>query len=222
VSQHHGGGEDHGSGVRLVTSLNVQSDVTTSGLENGVLTSHVGTGNDTGSSDKGGSNVGQDRSVQVGHDENVELLGTGDSLHGGVVDNHVVDLKLGVLGSNLVEGAAEETVGKLHDVGLVDTGDLLAVVGSSEGEGELGDTLGLHLGDDLEGLNDTGNGLVLETRVLSLGVLTNDAHVNVGVAGGVSGHVLNHDDGRIDVELLTESYVEGLVSGTLDGGVEDS
>lgn len=150
------------------------------------------------------------------------MLRTADTLHGGVVDNHVVALDGGVLLTDLLDGVAEETVGKLHDVGLVDAGDLATVVGKSEGEGELGDALRLGAGDDLERLNDALDGLVLEARVLALGVLTDDAEVDVLVAGLVAGDVLDQDNGGVDVELLTEGDVEGLVAGALDGSVQDT
>lgn len=90
----------------------------------------------------------------------------------------------------------------------MDGGDLLAIVGKRKGESELGDALRLRAGDDLERLDDAANRLVLETRVLALGVLTNDADVDVLVARLVAGDVLEEDDGGVDVELLAESDVE--------------
>lgn len=208
VTKHHAAGKEESSGVGLVLALDVKTDVTAAGLEDGDLTAHVATGDDTGATDKTGTDVGENATVKVRHDHDVELLRTADTLHGGVVDNHVVGLDGGVLLTDLLDGVAEETVGKLHDVGLVDAGDLAAVVGKSEGESELGDTLRLCAGDDLEGLNDAGNGLVLETRVLALGVLTDDAQVDVLVAGVVAGDVLDQDNGGVDVEFLTEGDVE--------------
>jgi hypothetical protein len=121
-----------------------------------------------------------------------------------------------------VEGAAEKTIGKLHDVGLVDASNLGSTVGEGEREGELGDTLRLGAGDDLEGLDDTLDALVLETRVLTLGVLSDDAQVDVLVAGLVAGDVLDQADGSIDVKLLSHCDVEALVAGSADGGVKDT
>lgn len=71
-------------------------------------------------------------------------------MHASVVDNHVVCGNTGVVLSHTLDSVAEKTIGELHDVGLVDDGDLLAVVGESERVGELGDTLGLCTSDDLE------------------------------------------------------------------------
>lgn len=222
VSQEHAAAENHGSGVGLILALDVKTDVTAAGLEDGNLTTHVATRDDTGATNQGGTNVGQDASVQVRHDHDVELLGAGNGLHGGVVDNHVVDLEGGVLLGGLVEGAAEQTVGQLHDVGLVDAGDLLAAVGEGKGKGELGNALRLGAGDDLERLDDAGHALVLQARVLALGVLTDDAQVDVLVARLVAGDVLDQRDAGVNVQLLAHSHVEALVAGAADGRVQDA
>ena len=205
VSQEHASGKDESGRVGLVLALDVETDVSASGLEDGDITTHVASGNDTGTTDETSSNVGENTSVQVGHDHDVELLGSGDTLHRGVVDNHVVGLDGGELLTDLLDGVAEKTVGQLHDVGLVDAGDLLAVVGQGKGVGELGNALRLCAGDDLERLDDAVDRLVLEARVLSLGVLTDDAEVDVLVARLVAGNVLEEDDRGVDVELLAKS-----------------
>lgn len=222
VTEHHGGGQDQSSGVGLVLALDVETDVTASRLEDGDVAAHVAAGDDTRATDKTGTNVGQDTSVQVGHDHDVELLGPGDTLHRGVVDNHVVGLESGVVLTNPLDGVAEKTIGQLHDVGLVDAGDLLAVVGERKGKGKLGNALRLLARDDLERLDDAVDRLVLEARVFALGVLTDDAEVDVLVARLVARDVLEEDNGGVDVELLTESNVEGTVAGALDGCVEDA
>lgn len=222
MSEQHAAGQEHSSRVSLVLTLDVKTDVTATGLEDGDLTAHAATRDDTGATNKGSANVGQNTTVKVRHDHNVELLGARDSLHGGVVDNHVANLEGRVLLGDLVEGAAEKTVGKLHDVGLVNASNLGSTVGESEREGELGDTLRLGAGNDLEGLNDTLDALVLKTRVLTLGVLSDDAQVDVLVAGLVAGDVLDQADAGVDVKLLSHGNVETLVTGSADGGVEDT
>jgi hypothetical protein len=222
VSQHHSGGQNQSSRVGLVLALDVKTDVTASRLENGNVAAHVASRNDTGSTDKASSDVGEDTSVQVGHDHDIELLRPRDTLHGCVIDNHVVGLKGGVVLADLLDSVAEQTVGKLHDVGLVDAGDLLAVVGQRKGESKLGNTLRLLTSDDLERLDDAVDRLVFETRVLALGVLTDNAEVNVLVACLVARDVLEEDNGSVDVEFLTESDVEGAVTGSLDGSVKDT
>jgi hypothetical protein len=90
----------------------------------------------------------------------------------------------------------------------VDAGDLFAVVGKRERESELGDTLGLCAGDDLKGLDDTIDGGVLQTRVFTFCVFTDDAEVDILVAGFIARDVLDEDNVGVDVEFLTESDIE--------------
>lgn len=141
VTEQHRSRQDKGGGVSLVLALDVKADVTATGLENGNIATNVASRNNTGSTNKSSTNVGQDTTVQVRHNHNIELLWPGDSLHGGIVDNHVVGLEGGEALGNLAEGATEKTVGKLHDICLVDTGDLLSVVCQSKAESKLGDPL---------------------------------------------------------------------------------
>lgn len=222
VTEKHRARENESGRVSLVLALDVETDVTATGLENGDVATNVASGNNTGATNKGGTNVGQDTTVQVRHDHHVELLRPGDSLHGGVVDDHVVGLESGVILGDLAEGAAEKTVCELHDVGLVDTGDLLAVVCQSKAESKLGDALRLGAGDDLQRLDDALDGLVLQAGVLSLGVLTDDAEVDIVVSRLVARDVLDQNDRGVDVELLAQSNVERLVTGTLDRGVQNT
>lgn len=222
MSEHENTGKKHGGGVGLVLALDIETNVTAAGLEESNVVTHVAAGDDTGATDESGTNVGEDGAVQVGGDEDVKLLGPADALHGGVVDNHVVDLEARVALGDLVEGASEETVGKLHDVGLVNASNLVALVRLGEVESEAGDALRLLAGNDLEGLDDARHALVLEARVFTLGVLTDDAHVDALVARLVAGDVLDHGDGGVDVEVLTHGDVEALVAGAGDGGVEDT
>lgn len=93
-----------------------------------------------------------------------------------------------------MEGVAEETVGQLHDVRFVNASNLLPVVGKSKTESELGDALGLGASNDFERFDDTLHGLVLQARVFTLGVLTDNAEVNIVVARLVAGYVLDEDD----------------------------
>lgn len=128
VAEQHRCGEKKSGRVGLVLALDIETDVSATRLEDGNIATHVAAGNDTRTTDESGTDVGQDATVQVGHNHDVELLGSRHALHAGVVDDHVVSLEGRVFGSSLLEGASEETVSQLHDVGLVDTGNLLAVV----------------------------------------------------------------------------------------------
>ena len=59
-----------------------------------------------------------------------------------------------------MEGISEQTIGKLHDVGLVYTGDFLPVVCKSEAKSEFGNTLGFGAGNDFEGFDNARYGLM--------------------------------------------------------------
>lgn len=74
VSQKHGSREKHSSWVGLVLALDIQTNVTASRLEDGHITAHVAPWHKSGSTNKSSSNVGQDSSVQVRHDHDIELL----------------------------------------------------------------------------------------------------------------------------------------------------
>lgn len=63
---------------------------------------------------------------------------------------------------------------------------------------------------------------MLETGVFSLGVLTDNAQIDVLMPCLIAGDVLDQDDRGVDVELLSEGDIEGLVAGSCDGRVEDT
>ncbi len=101
-----------------------------------------------------------------------------------------------------MECVSEEAVRKLHDVGLVYTGDLFPVICQSETKGKFGDAFRLCPGDDFEGLDHARDGLVLEARVFSLGVFSDDAEIYVVVSSLVARDILNKDNRRVDIKLL--------------------
>lgn len=73
------------------------------------------------------------------------------------------------------------------------------------------DSLGSLVGNQLDGLNDTIDDLVLDTRVLSLGVLSDEDGVDVVVGG------LEPDDGSARSDVGEE--VEGSSKGEVEGNV---
>lgn len=98
-------------------------------------------------------------------------------------------------------------INTLHDAG--GNGKLAHLASVLEGKVkcETRDTLGLGTGGDFEVFHDTGVGLVLESRVFTLGVLSDDSKVDVVVAGGEAGEGLAENDGGVDVELLTHGDI---------------
>jgi hypothetical protein len=108
----------------------------------------------------------------------------------------------------------------LHNVGLVDTGDLFPAVLERIVEREPGDPLGLDSGHDLQVLHHSRVTLVLQPGVLSLGVFSDDGKVDSIVSGGDTVQGLADDDVGVNVEGLTHGDVPRVVS--IDRGVEDS
>jgi hypothetical protein len=219
VTEHHGRAEDHRSRVGLVGVHDVLGNVTASRLEEGVVAADVAAGDDARAADERSADVRHDRAVQVRHDHNVELLRLRDELHRRVVDDHVVrgDARRLVLLRNAAERVQEEAVAELHDVRLVNARHLLAVVL----EREAADALGLGAGRDLKTFDDTREALVLEARVLTLRVLTDDGEVNVVVPGREAREGFAKHDRCVDVELLAHGDVPRRVAG-LNGGEKNT
>ena len=97
----------------------------------------------------------------------------------GIVDDLVVSDDIGVLLGNLTKTVEEETIRELHDVGLVNSRDLLSAFALSVLECETRNPRRCFFGDDLEALDDARHNHVLEARVEVLCVLANDYEVNI-------------------------------------------
>lgn len=121
-----------------------------------------------------------------------------------------------------MESFSEEAVAQLHNIGLVNASNLLTTICFSERERKPGNALRLHASDNLEGLYNTGDGLVLKTRVFTFGVLTDETYVNIGMTGMVTWNVLDKYDRGVDVKFLTESNVDGLMTRPRNRGVKDT
>ena len=138
-----------------------------------------------------------------------------------VVHDHVIVLDAGalvVLG-HAAERVEEETVTELHDVRLVDAGDFLhtrvglgdsapagetrythlAVVLERKVEREANNALRLGTRGDLQALDNTGETLVLKTRVFTLGVLTDNGKIDIAVTSRETRERLAKNDGGVDV-----------------------
>ena len=107
MSEEHATTENECRWVCLVLALDIETDVSASWLENGHITTHVATWHDTRSTDQTCTNVGENTTVQVGHNHDIELLRSADTLHAGIVDNHVVGLDGGILLTDLLDGVSE-------------------------------------------------------------------------------------------------------------------
>lgn len=221
VLQHHDGAQKQSSGVGETLASNVGGG-TVDGLEDRALVTDVTGGGETETTDETGAHVGQNVTVEVGHDKNLVVVGgrVGDDLEARVVQQLSVELNVGELLGDIAGSVEEETVGHLHDGGLVDDADLLLVDGLRVLEGEAEDTLGGLLGDELNALNDTVNDDVLNAGVFTLGVLTDENSVDVVVGGLVASDGLAGTQVGEKVESATQSQVQGNVT-LSNGGLEE-
>jgi hypothetical protein len=222
VPQHHHGAEEQSGGVGETLASDVGSG-TVDGLEDGALVTNVARGSETETANQTSAHVGQNVTVQVGHDQDLVVVREGVSRHlqAGVVQQLGVELNIGELLGNIVGNLEEETVGHLHDGGLVNDTDLLATDGLGVLEGEPQNTLAGITGDELDALDDAINHDVLDTRVLALGILTDQDGVDIIVGGLVAGNRAAGSQVGKEVEGSSESKVEGDVA-LADGGGEGS
>jgi hypothetical protein len=210
VTQHHHGAEQKSGGVGKTLASDIGSG-TVDSLEDGALVTDVAGGGQTKTTDETGAHVGENVTVQVGHDEDLVVVGdrVGNHLQAGVVEKLGIELDLGEVLGDILGRLKEQTVAHLHDGGLVDNPDLLAanLLGLLESEAE--DTLASLAGDKLDALNDTIDNNVLDAGVFTLGVLTDQDGIDVIVGGLVAGNGTAGAQVGEKVEGTAESKVEG-------------
>lgn len=111
VPQHHACTEGQGGGVSQVLASNVRGCSVHCLSQAQTIETNVCGGSQTQATDQTGAQITDDITVQVRHDQDVELGGVTDQLHAGVVDNQLVVLDVGVLGSNLQLSVVEGNTG---------------------------------------------------------------------------------------------------------------
>lgn len=220
VAQHHDGAEEEGGRVGEGLAGNVGSG-TVDSLEDGALVTNVTRGRETQTTDQTSAHIGQNVTVQVGHDQDLVVVGerVGDHLQAGVVEELGVELNVGEVLGDITGDVEEETVGEFHDGGLVDDADLLEANGLGVLEGEAENALTGLAGDELDALDDTVDDDVLNARVFALSVLTDENSVDTFVWGLEAGDGAARSEVGKEVEGTTESQVERDVSLT-DGGLQ--
>lgn len=213
VSQHHDGGEQKGSGVSKTLAGNIGGG-TVDSLKDRDLVTHVTRGGKTKTTNEAGGKVRENVTVQVGHDHDVLLVRSrvGDQSKAGGVNELRLKSDLGVLLGKVLGGAKEKTIRDLHDRSLVDGKNLGLANGAGVLESVSENTLRSLLGDKLDGLDDTRDNNVLDTGVLTLGVLTNEDGVDTVVGGLVTNNRLARTDVGEEVEGSSKGQVEGNMS----------
>lgn len=209
MTEHHDGGEEESRGVGKTLAGNVRGG-TVDGLEDGGVATNVTGRSETETTDETGGKVGENVTVKVGHDHDAvrEWSGVLGDAEADTVEEVLVVSNVGVLLGNGTAGGKEHSVGHLHNVGLVDGGDLVTARLLGVVEGVTSDTLGSLVGDELDGLDDTLDDNVLDTRVLSLSVLTDEDSVDIVVGSLVTLDRLAGTDVGEEIEGTTESKVE--------------
>jgi hypothetical protein len=179
-------------------------------LEDGALVTNVAGRGQTKTTNETSAHIRQNVSVQVGHNEDFVVVGSGvrDHLQAGVVQQLGVELNLGVFLGHLAGGAEEETVGHLHDGGLVHGADLFPANVAGVLEGVSQHALRGLAGDELDALDNTVDHDMLNARVLSLGVLTDQHSVDIVVGCLVAGNGFAWSDVGEEVEGSAERQVE--------------
>jgi hypothetical protein len=213
VLQHHDGGKEESGGVGKGLAGDIRSG-TMNGLEDGALVTDVAGRGQTETTDETGAHVGENVTVQVGHDEDLVVVGSGvgDDLEAGVVEELGVELNVRELLGDLATKAEEETVGHLHDGGLVHDADLGLADVESVLESVTEHALTGLAGDQLDRLDYTVHNNVLDAGVFALGVLTDEHGVDVVVGSLVSLDALAGTHVGEQVEGPSEGQVEGDVT----------
>jgi hypothetical protein len=213
VSQHHDGAKKKRGGVGELLASNVGRR-TVDSLEDGALVTNVPGRSKTKTTNETSAHVGENVSVQVGHDQHLVVVGNGvgDHLQARVVQQLSVELDVGELLGDLAGGAQEEPVGHLHDGGLVHGADLLPANVAGVLEGVSQDALRGLAGDELDALHDTIDHNVLNTRVFSLSVLSDQDRVHVVVGCLIAGNRPAGTDVGEEIEGSAERQVEGNVT----------
>ena len=100
-------------------------------------------------------------------------------------------------------GAAQkQAIRELHDIGLVDGVNLLALVLAGVLESETRNASGRFLGDDLQALDHAGDNFVLDAGVKALRVFAHDDQVDVRITGRNVRQVANGTEVGIELKLL--------------------
>ena len=213
VLKHHDTAQKQSSGVSKTLAGNVGGRAVNS-LEDGALVTDVTGGSETETTDQTGAHIGQNVTVQVRHDKNLVVVrsGVSDDLEARVVQQLCVEFNIRELLGNITGEVQEETIGHLHDGSLVHDADLLLVDGTSVLESKAQDSLRGLLGDELDALHNAIDDDVLNARVFTLGVLTDQDGIDVVVRSLIASNGTARTHVGEKVEGTAESEVQRNVS----------
>src|SRR5262249_32845983 len=176
-------------------------------FEDGDLFANVCAGRNAQPAHESSSKIRDDVSVKVLQQQNIKLVGVDHELHAGVVYDQIVCFDIRIVFGNFPETVQEQVVGHLHDVRLMNGGDLLAAFLPGVFKREFGDASRRAISDDLQAFHDSGNDFVLESGVKVFSVLAHDDEINVIVASLDAGQRFNRPKIRVQVELFSQTHV---------------
>ena len=125
VVEHEDGAHQESRGISDPLAGNVRRGAV-DGFENGAFIANVAAGNNAQTANETGGKVAHHIAIEIGEQENVELLRVDNNLHTGVVDNQFLVLDIGILFGDGAHGFKEQAIAELHDIGFVDGVNLLA------------------------------------------------------------------------------------------------
>lgn len=213
MSQHHTRGQQEGGWVGQALTCDIWGG-TVDCFEDTDLFTHVTGRSQTQTTDQTGGQVGQDVTVQVWHDhDDLAVLGwVGGQLQGGVVDQLEAHLDFWVVLGDFLCALDEQTVGQLHDGGLVDDNDFVSAGFLGVFERVSDDSLGGLFGDQLDRLDHAWDNDVFDTRVLTFCVFSDKHGVDVFVWGLVADDGLTWSDVGEQAEGSSQGQVHRLVA----------
>ena len=149
-------------------------------LEHRQVLTVIGAGHNPQPANQSCTQVADHVAVQILQQQHVELGRVLHQLHASRIDDHLLVLDVRVLRLVHLPGTSQEqSVGDLHDVRLVEDGDLLPLAESGEPETPTGDPVAGRLGRHLHAHHHVRGDLVLNPAVKALGVLADDHQVHV-------------------------------------------
>ena len=159
--------------------------------------------------DQPSTQIRHDVAVKIFQQHHVKLFRPHHQLHARVVDDLVVSLNLGKLGGHFSEAIEEESVGQFHDVCFMTAGYFLAALAPRILESKSRNASGSFLRNDLQALDHAGNHNMLQPRIQTFRILTNNNQVEFGIAAG---NIWQRADGpqvRVQIERFSQAHVDG-------------
>ncbi len=108
--------------------------------------------------------IGNNVAVQVREQQNIKSLRPHHQLHRSIIDNQFLIGDVGIILRYFATAPQEQPIGQLHDVGLMNRGDLLAPGFLGELEGIFGNPDGRRARDYFEAGDHVLHHLVLQAR----------------------------------------------------------